>query len=100
MKSFNLPELNLAFVHLVVLVICAIFGILAISETVRSKDDQKEVYHVVAEFPKSVKSSRLLRVIDKEAGVVCYVFSNNTADMYSGLQCLKLDDTVPLFWRK
>ena len=45
---------------------------------------------VIAILPEKVKVSKLLRIIDKEAGVVCYILQNDTANFYSGLQCIRL----------
>lgn len=45
---------------------------------------------IIATLPNKVKESRLLRIVDKEAGVVCYILQNDTADFYSGLQCIRL----------
>jgi len=45
---------------------------------------------VIAILPEKVKVSKLLRIIDKDAGVVCYILQNDTANFYSGLQCIRL----------
>jgi hypothetical protein len=48
---------------------------------------------IIAILPEKTKESKLIRIIDKEAGVVCYMIQNDTADFYSGLQCLPLNQT-------
>lgn len=45
---------------------------------------------VIAILPEKVKVSKLLRVVDREAGVVCYILQNDTANFYSGLQCIRM----------
>lgn len=45
---------------------------------------------VVLILPEGTDEPRLIRVIDKQAGVVCYVIQNDAMDFYSGLQCIKL----------
>jgi len=49
--------------------------------------------NVVAILPEKTKESKLIRIIDEEAGVVCYIVQNDTADFYSGLQCMSIDNT-------
>ena len=49
---------------------------------------------IVAILPEKTKESKLIRVIDKEAGVVCYMIQNDTADFYSGLQCMPTNQTL------
>lgn len=45
---------------------------------------------VIAILPEKVRVSKLLRIVDKEAGVVCYILQNDTANFYSGLQCIRI----------
>lgn len=42
----------------------------------------------VAELPDKTNEPRLVRVVDKEAGVICYLIQNDSMDFYSGLQCM------------
>jgi hypothetical protein len=49
--------------------------------------------YIVAILPDKTSESRLIRIIDRDAGIVCYVIQNDTADFYSGLQCLPIDQT-------
>jgi len=55
-----------------------------------SVDKAINSFTVIATLPDKVKESKLIRIIDKEAGVVCYVLMNDTADFFSGLQCIRL----------
>jgi len=48
---------------------------------------------IIAILPEKTKESKLIRVIDREAGVICYIIQNDTADFYSGLQCIPIDQT-------
>ena len=45
---------------------------------------------IIAILPDKTKESKLIRIVDREAGVVCYVLQNDTADFYSGLQCIRV----------
>lgn len=45
---------------------------------------------IIAILPEKVRVSKLLRIVDREAGVVCYVLQNDTANFYSGLQCIRV----------
>ena len=49
---------------------------------------------VVAILPEKTKEPKLIRVIDTEAGVVCYMIQNDTGDFYSGLQCMPTNRTL------
>ena len=63
-------------------------------------DDVPPGADIVTLLPEGTKESRLLRVVDKEAGVVCYIIQNDTMDFYSGLQCIPANETLPWFWRE
>ncbi len=45
---------------------------------------------IISVFPEGIRVSKLIRVLDKETGVICYVLQNDTADFYSGLQCINV----------
>ena len=45
---------------------------------------------IISVLPDDADHPKLLRVLDKEAGVVCYILQNDTADFYSGLQCINV----------
>lgn len=52
---------------------------------------------IISVLPDDADHSKLLRVLDKEAGVICYILQNDTADFYSGLQCLNVGKHHSIF---
>lgn len=52
---------------------------------------------IISVLPNKTDDNKLLRIIDREVGVVCYILQNDTADFYSGLQCIKLNPHHSIF---
>ena len=58
------------------------------------------IAEVISVLPDDADHSKLLRVLDPEMGVVCYILQNDTADFYSGLQCIKVGSHNEIFRRE
>lgn len=58
------------------------------------------IAEVISVLPNDTDESKLLRVLDPEMGVVCYILQNDTADFYSGLQCIKVGSHNEIFRRE
>jgi hypothetical protein len=78
----------LAILLLVILSIAIVGSGLVIGEVI------KITVETITILPEKTKDSKLIRIVDREAGVVCYMIQNDTADFYSGLQCMPTNITL------
>ena len=89
--------------HGLYLLICVVLG-LAIAflpgscDRAESAESGMKYTDTVAEISTVDDTPRLLRLVDKDAGVVCYILQNDAMTFLSGLQCIPLGNTRPAFW--
>ena len=69
-------------------------GFLAFSIAKVPNSPVNKFLKVIAILPDKTKESKLLRIYDEETGVLCYMIQNDTADFYSGLQCLYVGEDI------
>ena len=86
-------KINLVFL-IVVFAAFLINGFIAFSIAQVPNSPTNIFLKVVGILPEKTKDSKLFRIIDTEAGVVCYIIQNDTADFYSGLQCMPISQTL------
>jgi hypothetical protein len=88
--------MNKIFIYaslLVLLIFVAVYPLFADTYSYVDFKGQTYMAKIISVLPEKTKKSRLFRIFDREAGVICYVIQNDTADFYSGLQCLPINQT-------